>query len=806
MQLWFNIFLSIIQFLSMHIKTVVCFILVCIGTFWIAQWEPWTHLYKCIKCIKLHIMNELLIHGNWKEWLLSKFRKKEKLSHIGILQTKFKKVKDIPRSTVKKDFIYLLDNKDEDYETRKPIENKEDLERIVRDVIHSYYEQLNRKLRLKGWIDDPLFSIEYKGKSQHICDVMKQMYSIDTLWEAIGSVKESIGTDGSIKFIGNKIGICGFSMEKEEDILLHVYETDHFTFKVFKHIFKDERYNYVFRTLISRTNKTDNWEKQSVLVETLAFLFSSVGIDILIGGNDISGNKKLLVAARSGDIESDHISTLHIPVNESFSNTDVEGDVYSLTACVKRGIKEELGIPIEIIDNSQISFHDFAIVADEGEIGFGCYVDMTDKIPMEQCRIYPGQDKFMELNNIFVVPYPKFRYNPSDYEDIFYQLTNDDRFCMRWQSFATLIYQRAILRNEKTGRITSVIIELIIVIGIVQILAVVFNQNYEDDILSRIMTAVVAIVCYIIAKFIKTLKKRKQRGLFKPFIPQWNGDCKVLQSSVDFQDDESDVMLKDSRRFGLLLSEDSKYHSYLLSELSLVMPPFCTVRKKSHDYSEYPISFYYMEPELRLGNKTLKLIKIPYFEDNNGVIAICLNIVKNKGIIKSIRLTEDYSDDILLTFDKSFTYSEVETYSRYYKIDKNILSKVKYATLGEEVMSKYEFFDLFSFDNTYYWSVSEKKQSMPIGEICKIDSKTTPRDVYERYILNSNNQKRNEYNNNIEYTRVVLRGSRQNIERFICDFTARNENRKRMNDLDLYAMQLFLIRKGLVFAKITGKK
>lgn len=58
----------------------------------------------------------------------------------------------------------------------------------------------------------------------------------------------------------------------------------------------------------------------------------------------------MLVAARSGNIESDNRSTLHVPVNESFSRTDlVEHDqYYSPYHCVLRGIKEELGIPEEI--------------------------------------------------------------------------------------------------------------------------------------------------------------------------------------------------------------------------------------------------------------------------------------------------------------------------------------------------------------------------------------------------------------------------------------------------------------------------
>ena len=212
----------------------------------------------------------------------------------------------------------------------------------------------------------------------------------------------------------------------------------------------------------------------------------------------MSGNRRLLVAARNGEVESNHVSTMHIPVNESFSNTDVDGDVYSLTTCVIRGIKEELGIPKEMIDLQKIFFHDFAIVADEGEIGFGCYVDLSEKLPLEQCRMYPGQDKFLELNNIFILPYPKFKRNPVDYEDIFYNITGDDRFCMRWQSFATLIYQRAIVRNSKPGAVISTLLEMILLAVLVLFLAYIFDVDWRNELFSTILNGLVIISIYFI--------------------------------------------------------------------------------------------------------------------------------------------------------------------------------------------------------------------------------------------------------------------------------------------------------------------
>ena len=767
-------------------------VLVIIVSTVISYFKPYQRLYNGCKKVKLYFMNQLLIYGNLKEILLARFSNKERLNKIGVLATSFHRVKDIPRNLVKKDYIYLLANKDDDYETRAPIDNKQNLEKIVHDVIHKHYDQLQDKLIRIGWINDPLFNIEYDGKKQPVCEVMKQIYGVDVLWDAICAVKQNIGTDGAIKFIGNKIGICGFSFEGKKDLLLHIYETDHFTFKVFKYIFKESPYNKVFHTLISRTNQAKEWEKKSMLVEAMAFLFSSVGLDILIGGRDMSGNRRLLVAARNGEVESNHVSTMHIPVNESFSNTDVDGDVYSLTTCVIRGIKEELGIPKEMIDLQKIFFHDFAIVADEGEIGFGCYVDLSEKLPLEQCRMYPGQDKFLELNNIFILPYPKFKRNPDDYEDVFYNITGDDRFCMRWQSFATLIYQRAIVRNSKPGAVISTLLEMILLAVLVLLLAYIFDVDWGDELFSTILSGVVAIFIYYIMNKPKFFIK--QKGLFKPFISQWNGDCQVLQSTVDFMDDERDKMLKDSRRFGLFLSNTSTTKDYNLSELSLVMPPFCSVRKKSHDYSEYPISFYYMEQGCKIGNKLLKFVNIPYYRDDNGMVTLSIGIEKENEMIKNIKFIDSYKEEVQLTFDKSFTEAEIEAYNKYYQLDKAILSGVKYATLSDHFMSNYEFYDLFVFDSTYYWSIHGKNQSRPT-QVYQIGPCTTPKEVYD--IIKDKSRP-----NSLSW--FALQGQKIDMVKFISEFTARNDNRNRISDLDLYVMQLFLIRKGFVFAKVKG--
>lgn len=629
------------------------------------------------KCM-LHFMNNKLITGHLFKKLNNAF-KEDIECKIGILSTDFDEIEDIDIRSVERNSIYLLDDPNKDYETRKPISDKNKLNLIINDTIHKHYDQLQQKINVKGLQNNPLFLVDYQNEKQSVCDAMKKIYSLENLTDAISKVENSIGADGSVKFIGDKIGICGFGIKKinkKKALILNAYQTDHFTFKVFKYIFKDETHNSVFQKLISRVNMTKDIELKSLLVESMAFLFSSVGLDILIGGTSISGKRKLMVALRNGNIESDHISTLHIPVNESFSKTDIEGEKYSLTTCVIRGIKEELGIPYEIISKGKISFHDFAIVADEGEIGFGCYVDISKVIAIEKCRMYPAQDKFLEIKNIFLLPYPRFKIHPETYEDYFYRITGDDRFCLKWQSFTTLIYQRAILRNLKSSLIASTIIEVVLLILIMYILALIANRSVVDDALPEVFSAIVIIVIHLIAK-IKDISHKK--GFLKPFVPQWDGDVTVLQSYIDFIDDDKDSKIMDSRRFGMILQEGGKT-CYNLSELSLLLHPFCSVRKRSHNYAEYPISFFYMGINDNINTKSLKFINIPYV-DNNGIINLYLHITKKEGIVKSIRFTEDAPIDPSLEFNKTFTEDEINSYSKYYNIKDELLRNIKYATL-----------------------------------------------------------------------------------------------------------------------------
>lgn len=74
----------------------------------------------------------------------------------------------------------------------------------------------------------------------------------------------------------------------------------------------------------------------------------------------------------------------------------------------------------------------------------------------------------------------------------------------------------------------------------------------------------------------------------------------------------------------------------------------------------------------------------------------------------------------------------------------------------------------------------------------RINKKTQPRDLYMKVI--AKNMDRSCFS-------IRLNGYLKDMEAFLCAFTSRNDNRRKMSDLDIYMMQLFLIRIGIVYAK-----
>ena len=105
---------------------------------------------------------------------------------------------------------------------------------------------------------NPIFN--YNGK--HLCEYFRNIYSFENITKAIQKTNEEIDSNNAIQFLGDKIGVCGYDLS-EGNLTMDIYITDHFTWQVFKEIFKSEK--PFFQEVILRVNKANAAEKKDIV-------------------------------------------------------------------------------------------------------------------------------------------------------------------------------------------------------------------------------------------------------------------------------------------------------------------------------------------------------------------------------------------------------------------------------------------------------------------------------------------------------------------------------------------------------------
>lgn len=724
--------------------------------------------------------------------------KKDTKGLVGILSHKIKDV--LPSSLNTKldsvdgnsiDSIYFAEHRgqnDEDlsYEERLPILEENRIKEIRNKRIVPYYESLKERINElveKKTVNKELFYIE----ECHICDYLLQKpYSLSSIMDHIIAVNQSMESDNSINFIGDKIGVSGYVLNKGV-LSLKIYLTDHFTFKVFKDIFLDKKYKEEFQIIIRRLNYASEREKE-LLVETLKFLFSSIGIDIVIYGKKADGRKGVLLALRNGDIERCRESKIHVPVNESFSKTDQQekSDKYDLRKCVSRGIEEELGISQDLVESKcSFVFQDFSVVCDEGEIGLACYVDFTACMPLEQARMYPGQDKYMEIKDLIVSEMPAFYADADKYCKWFFRITESDAFCTNWESFTPLLYQRFILRNRRLPGVVILAINYFVSVAVFLYLALVckilpFAQ--PDFIVGGVFTLVLGLIISIVINAKNTQKNSIYR-LFKPLVQQWGGDATVIQSTST----SIDKGLFDGMYFGCIQDSNDSNLIKSLNELELVNAPFCKTRREgAKNHTEEPISFYQMRvSDSSSLEKKLFFREIPVFysssEDKLSVYFSVIFTEKDKRYFFTKELVPP-----VLNFDSSFSEEKASSLSKYFSIPKSELMKYKIASLSssfnieERSAPSFRPLDLFYYQNNYHWIVRSGRFDVNNVNVVNIGRGTN---IYTEFVAR--------LNQNAEF---LLTGQSTDVINALVKFITHRENRNKITSLDIYALQLALIR------------
>ena len=577
------------------------------------------------------------------------------------------------------------------------------------ECIYAFYENLKRKAG--------------DGNLKEVFTGLQYVYNKENLKEAITYVNDHRYELG-MAFIGDKIGLLDYRTTSGKTIL-YVYKTDHFTWKVCKYLYEkyQDRFIEVFQ-LIERYSQ--NVEKRSLLMKSLFLLFSSMGVDAIVHGSDSNGIRHFLMTLRSGRLNTDGISRIHISVDESFSFTDIEANNPSCDTWLKRGVAEEIGYPgmDRKKQEMKVTFCDFAITYQLGEIGLCADVEINH---IERVPLFPAQDKYLESDAMFCIPFPYRWYNlykfwmwsnpaPDYIRKIIMRNCKDERLKMKWVSFAPLVYARFFIRrfsfNKIGGNVRRAKKTGWFFINLIVIFMLLFLNNIINSLPWYFWSymALMTVVGIIIFK----IWSRKKRGasLFgtpmRPLVPQWTGDVHVLQNTIAGHPYEAR---------NIYLHGKSDNSSNDLKQYVVKGEPKCAVRARNGQVEEVPMVFLNIAP---IRYKTEKgKIHFPLFHITESEI-----YYYQLYTLKSDTEKEKPQKEQAKLQTLSFIFSEGEASMCNAKIDEDLFNNLHYyfnlpqeELMAENIQGKgsgnikklynlktsLRMTDLFRFDDDFYF-------------------------------------------------------------------------------------------------------
>ena len=466
---------------------------------------------------------------------------------------------------------------------------------------------LHKELLFKiGCISDFYEKLKSQTENKELKRVfggLQNVYSKKNLKKAIKYVNKK-RYDLGMAFIGDKVGLLDYE-QTPKNMVLYVYKTDHFTWNVCKYLY--ERYKDKFVEVFQLLEKYSGHKKEhSLLMKSLFLLFSSMGVDAIVHGTDGDGIRHFLLTLRSGHLQKDGSSRVHISVDESFSFTDIEGNIPDCNKWLKRGVAEEIGYPGINKEKMKmdVTFYDFAITYALGEVGLCADVEVES---IDKLFLCPAQDKYLESKAMFCIPFPYRWYNlykfwmwsnpnPDYICRIIKKSCEDERLEMKWVSFAPLVYARFFIRqfasNKIYGNVRRTKTLWLHVVNLVALIALLFTNNIISFLSWYAWGCVALAGIVVIAALIIWNRKKRRKTLFgssiKPLVPQWTGDVRVLQNTVAGHPYEGRNIYLRGRVNNL---------SDGLKEYVVKGEPKCAVRTRSGQLEEVPMVFFNIAPK-----------------------------------------------------------------------------------------------------------------------------------------------------------------------------------------------------------------
>lgn len=405
-------------------------------------------------------------------------------------------------------------------------------------------------------------------------------------------------------------------------------------------------------------------------------------------------------------------------------------------------------------------------------------------MPLEEACLFPGQDKFLELKELFVVKFPPFKWNPEKYKDLLYNLTKNPIFTTPWESFTPLLYQRLVVREATLSRFCIDTISVLTIIAV----AYIMLRNTADDamrfIIEQAITFGICIITYIVIHLYRLSHRRRRYKLYKPLVPQWNGDATVMQSiNIHLGDErgnspeERDPVIS-YMMFGL---NSEKCETVALDSLRMENEPWCAVRRElKKNRAESPINFYLLRhADSQLPENMLKMMQLGV-RDDFDYLYVDLHC-EVKGGRKKYSFTTELKD-MRIDFGYRLSSRELECYSAFFGVSPDFLKTLNIGHFTKDFCNMYELRDFFKYRDNYYWSVVRKHN---------------PDNGYTRILMDKSNDMYKE----IEKVAVsdgvyhlTFYGKHDILIPKLADFIDHGQNRTRIESLDIYMLQLILAR------------
>lgn len=659
--------------------------------------------------------------------------------------------------------------------------------------------------------------------------------------------------DAGVAFIGNKVGLYEYSYERGK-MTWKCYRSDHFTWRVFKELYlikqvpaSESRSPYAFfNELCVRLAKYQKSAAcRNVLMHTLCYLFSSLGIDLLIIGRNCRKQKVCLASVRSARVERNHLSRIHVSVDESFSDTDqVKGGEYSVEEWARRGIEEEIGLPetrqkekTDEEERIKITYTDFSIVLGYGEIGLSGIVEDKE---IDSILAYPGMDKALESEGMFFIPMPglweliriAFSKNMNRLKRYVEKRSGHPKAKLPWVEFAPPIYFRTMLRHVKLLTFREALLLFSFVSLVFPFIYVgLCTQTWNVPPASNWYTCA-AFLLWIVIRYSKKYSR------FSLWLPLWDGNVKILQSTGQIIKNRRDRDINNGLYLMMEKQEkDSQTAPFTLpmNNLQLQETPLCAVRR-SATREELPISFYRVcRRKKDAQNGYLRLMSVYYQPRELYYYTVRIqDQLQDKPTVRAFSFDFGLKEtkSFCLQFDKELKDLDINENALrcYFKLRSHKLENCYCHELPEEFNKRYQLYDLFEYKENYYWSACHKDKfpsNMDYGFFthlyllhCKEEERLnlpvelnwnlyTPNDGFIKI-----GKRIKSYQCDIEGRKIFIdiacinASSDRKFERQINLLVGNSLERfgGKMNELEVQALQYILVRDGIFVADIKYDK